>query len=163
MPLAEVSLFRIEKARTDAVVTLANGTSVAGQVFVTQSSPISLGPERVVELLNSEPGFFPFEVQEQGRPKTVLLNRDHVLTVAVSGNEAQRESGYARATTRAVSLLLSDGRQLRGAIRIYRPQGRDRLSDWARHGERFRYIETGDTTLIVNADHIIEASEVSER
>jgi len=35
-----------------------------------------------------------------------------------------------------------------------------RLSDWARHGARFRYVETADATVIVNIDHVIEAREV---
>jgi hypothetical protein len=36
------------------------------------------------------------------------------------------------------------------------------LSDWARHGERFRYVETRDATLIVNVDQVIEVHEVLE-
>jgi len=58
-------------------------------------------------------------------------------------------------------ISLSNGQQLRGSVRVYRPEGRDRLSDWARHGPRFRYLETSDATVIVNVDHIVDAREVS--
>ena len=50
-----------------------------------------------------------------------------------------------------------------GSVRVYRPEGRDRLSDWSRHGEQFRYIESSDATFIVNVAHIVEAREVFER
>jgi hypothetical protein len=163
MGFVDPAEFRVEKARTDAVVTLSNGLEVVGHFFVSQASPVTSGPERVAELLNSEPGFFPFELYETGGAHTVLFNRDHVLTVAVPSDEARRDPGYAVATARTVSLLLSDGRRILGSVRVYRPEGHDRLSDWARHGERFRYIETSDTTFIVNVNHIVEAREVFER
>ena len=40
--------------------------------------------------------------------------------------------------------------------------GRDRLSDWARQPETFRYVETDEATLLVNVAHIIEVSEIPE-
>jgi hypothetical protein len=61
-----------------------------------------------------------------------------------------------------VSVLLSNGQRIVGAVRVYRPEGRDRLSDWTRQPETFRYVETTDATLVVNLAHIVEVSEVSE-
>jgi hypothetical protein len=34
------------------------------------------------------------------------------------------------------------------------------VSDWARHPHTFRYIEMGETTVLVNIAHVIEVSEV---
>lgn len=153
------SEFRVEKTRADAVVTLSNGESTPGCFFVAGGSARHTGPERVGDLLNSERGFFPFEI----RGHTVLLHRDHVVMVALRDDEARLDPGYAVATRRVASLLLSGGRRLVGAVRVYRPQGRDRLSDWAHDGERFRYIETADATMLVNVDHVLEVREVTER
>jgi hypothetical protein len=61
-----------------------------------------------------------------------------------------------------VSILLSTGERVAGAIRVYRPEGRDRLSDWARQADIFRYVEDADRTLIINAAHIVEVIEVTE-
>ena len=162
MSFAAPSVFRVEKERIGAVINLANGAKVAGEFFVAQASPTLFGQERVAELLNSESGFFPFEVRESGGVRTVLLNRDHVVTVAVRDHEARLVPGYDVATARTVSILMSDGRHILGVVRVYRPEGHDRLSDWARHGERFRYIESSETTFIVNVAHIVEAREVFE-
>jgi hypothetical protein len=57
--------------------------------------------------------------------------------------EAARDPGYGVATRRVVSVLLTNGERITGAVRVYRPGGHDRMSDWARQPETFRYIETG--------------------
>jgi hypothetical protein len=49
-----------------------------------------------------------------------------------------------------------------GRVRVHRPSGRDRLSDYARLPETFRYVETEGGTVIVNADHIVEFRETTE-
>jgi hypothetical protein len=116
----------------------------------------------VGDLLNSESGFFPFETDEAGGIRTVLCNRSQVLMVALADNEATRDPGYEVATRRTVSMLLSNGQRVAGAVRVYRPVGRDRLSDWARQPETFRYVETDEATLLVNAAHIIDVSEIPE-
>ena len=154
------SEFRVEKQRIDALLTLANGDSAPGHFFVARNSAHSAGPERVGELLNAEAGFFPFETLDGHGTRTVLYNRRHVIVVALADNEARRDPGYDVATERFVSLLLSNGKRVIGSIRVYLPEGRDRLSDWARLADGFRYIEIGDTTLLVNIAHVIEVSEV---
>ena len=115
--------------------------------------------ERVGDLLNQETGFFPFEIQTADGTQTVLYNRAHVITVTLTESEAARDPGYAVAKRRDVWILLSDGRRIRGVVRVYRPEGRDRLSDWARQPETFRYVETDEGTLLVNAAHIVAVTE----
>jgi len=105
MAPVEASKFRVEKHRSHAVITLTSGTAVIGYFFLAEASPTLPGPERVAELLNSESGFFPFEDEDS---QTVLYNRDHVVSVELSDDEARRDSGYGVATTRTVSLQLSN-------------------------------------------------------
>jgi hypothetical protein len=157
----ESSQFRVEKTKTDAVILLPDGETVRGYFFVAHASPRSSGPELVGELLNAETGFFPFEVHDDNSgPQTVLYNRHHVVTVALADAEARRDPGYEVARQRFVSVLLSNGARISGSIRVYRPEGRDRLSDWARQAEVFRYIETDTVTMLVNVAHIIEVKEI---
>jgi hypothetical protein len=162
MPIEpEISEFRVEKARSQAVLTFLNGETVRGCFFVAGASAHSTGPERVCDMLNAETGFFPFEVGVHAGAHTVLYNREQIVTAAVEDREARRDPGYDLATRRVVSVRLSTGRHVVGTVRVYRPEGRDRLSDWARQPDRFRYVETDDTTLIVNVAHVIEVSEAT--
>ena len=82
--------------------------------------------------------------------------------VVLGDNEASRDPGYSVAKRHVVSLLLSSGQRVVGAIRVYRPEGRDRLSDWARQPETFRYLEAADATVIINMTHVIDVHEVFE-
>ena len=152
--------FRVEKQRVDGILLLSNGRSAVGCFFIACGSARHYGRERVGELLNSESGFFPFEVHDGSRVSTVLFNRAHVVTVTLAENEARREPGYSVAPRREVSLLMDTGQRVVGVIRVYRPENHSRLSDWAHDEARFRYIETAEETVIVNSDHVVEAHEV---
>jgi len=153
------SQFRVAKTRILASVVLSTRELVAGCFFVADVGAHGSVPERVAEILNAESGFFPFEAHEDAGLRTVLYHRDHVITVTLAENEARRDPGYDVATPRQVAVRLTDGRLLRGSVRVHRPEGRDRLSDWARHPDRFRYLEVGGTTVIINVAHVIEMRE----
>jgi hypothetical protein len=156
------SKFLVPKDRADAVLTLSSGELMRGCVFVAGGTALHTGPERVAELLNAEAGFFPFEVQDVGGVRTVLVNRRHVVMVALADNEARRDPGYDVARRQTASILMSSGQRVVGAVRVHKPEGRDRLSDWGRQPEVFRYVETADATFIVNLAHVVEVSEVVE-
>ena len=155
-----MSEFRVEKRRERAEVTLVTGKTVSGNFFLSGSSQLHTGPERVGDVLNFEPGFFPFESDGE----TSLINRAHVLKVALSTQiiEAQLDAGYDVATRRCVKVLLTNGEVITGHVVVYRPPGRDRLSDYAHIDERFRYVELADRTLLINSAHIVALTEVHE-
>ena len=156
------SEFRFEKRRVGATVTLSSGNATRGCFFTAAASAPSNGPERVGDLLNAEQGFFPFERHGDEGASTVLYNRAHVVLIELHDREERRDAGYNVATPRLVSILLTTGQRIVGTVRIYRPSGRDRLSDWARQPEPFRYVEDADVTYLVNAAHIVDISEVPE-
>jgi hypothetical protein len=160
----DVSEFRIEKRRAEVALTLSTGMTVRGCFFLSETHASHSGPERVADLLNAEEGFFPFELNGGVPPHTVLYNRAQVVVVTLLQDtlEAQLDPGYAVATEREVRIVLSSGQTVHGRVRIYRPSGRDRLSDYARLAEPFRYVETKGATVIVNSAHIVELREVSE-
>ena len=153
-----MSEFRFEKLRVPAELKLLSGPPVAGRFFVAGSASDHDGPERVGDLLNAEPGFFPFE---RADGTTALYNRAHLLCVALGpqAGEAETEPGFAVAKKLNVTLRLSNGEVLSGSVPVYRPRGRDRLSDYAQAGSPFRYIITAGGELLVNAAHIVEIRE----
>ena len=159
-----MSEFRIEKRRAEAALTLTTGTTVRGCFFLSASRASHAGPERVADLLNAEQGFFPFELTGETTPYTVLYNRSQVVVVTLLEDtiEVQLDPGYAVAAEREVRMLLSNGRTVDGRVRVYRPPGRDRLSDYARGAETFRYVETAAGTVVVNSAHIVELQETSQ-
>ena len=156
-----VSEFRFEKERVPATLTLAPGTSVSGSFFVAAHTSLRQGRERVGDLLNAQPGFFPFELRDGS---TVLYNRTHLVAVALDSgtSEAEQDPGYEVATQRHVGMLLSTGMRVKGMVAVYAAPGRDRLSDYARSTQAFRYLVTQKSTLIINAAHIVELTELAD-
>ena len=156
-----MSAFRFEKQRVPATLTLAPGTSVSGCFFVAGHTAHRAGAERIGDLLNEQTGFFPFEHRDG---TTVLYNRAHLVAVTLEPgvNEAECDPGYEVATHRYVGMLLSTGMRVKGKVAVYAPPGRDRLSDYARSPEIFRYVVTPKNTLIINAAHIVELTELAD-
>jgi hypothetical protein len=155
-----MSEFRVEKRREAAELTLVTGTTVSGSFFLAGSSQLHTGPERVGDVMNFEPGFFPFE----SGAGTTLINRAHVLKVMLPARmiEAELDAGYDVATRRTVKLLLTTGESITGNVVIFRPPPRNRLSDYAHSDERFRYVELPDRTILINSAHIVALTEVVE-
>ena len=160
-PRPAASEFRFEKRRANAVLTLITGEVVRGCFFTAAGSTHRDGAERIADLLNAEPGFFPFEVGAESAGKAVMYHRLHVIAVQVLDDEARQDPGYEVAPRRVVSMVLSNNQRMDGAVRIYRPEGRDRVSDWTRQPEAFRYVEAPDQTFLVNTAHIVSVTEVS--
>jgi hypothetical protein len=153
---------RFEKRRNTAVVRLTTGETVRGNFFTSAARALQAGPERIGDLLNAESGFFPFERCGEDDLRTVMYNRDYIVTVTVSADEPRQDPGYAVATCRAVSMLLSTGERVAGTIRVYQPAGYSRLSDWSKSRDQFHYLETDASTLLINSAHIVEVSEIPE-
>ena len=160
-----MSQFRVEKRRAEGELTLSTGGTLRGWFFLASATVTQVGPERVVDLLNAESGFFPFSPSLGLADSTVVINRAHVILVKLVEQppEAWGDPGYEVATERHVAMLLSNGARLTGSVRAYCPEGRDRLSDYARSPLMFRYLERADATFIVNAAHVVELRETQER
>lgn len=154
-----MSEYRIEKRREAADVTLVTGATISGVFFLAGSSQVHTGPERVGDVLNFEPGFFPFE---SNGGETSMINRAHVLKVTLPTQmiEAQLDAGYDVATRRHVKVLLTSGEAITGHVVVFRPPGHQRLSDYAKTDEQFRYVELDDRTLLINSAHIVAMTEV---
>jgi len=161
MSADRASDFRVEKMRSHAAIRLSDNDLLLGCFFVSAARPNRPGPERIGELLNAEPGFFPFELHDEGVPRTILINRAQVLTVELAENEARQDVGYDVAVRHTVAVRLSNGHRIEGTVRVYRPSDSVRLSDWARQPDQFRYIETEHITVIVNIAHVVDACEIS--
>jgi hypothetical protein len=157
-----VSQYRVHKRKAAAELLLANGRQVGGSFFLASSSAHHPGPERIIDLLNGETGFFPFECEDQWGADTTLYNRTQVAAVKIL-DKVDEDSAeiYEFGTERRVGMMLTTGLRVEGTIRVYLPVGRDRLSDYVRTGECFRYIETFEGILIINFAHVVEIREAA--
>ncbi|MGE3511255.1 MAG: hypothetical protein AB7N65_20475 [Vicinamibacterales bacterium] len=160
LSVSPVSPFRMEKRRVEATLTLTTGATVRGSFFLGDTTATGDGRERVDDLLNRTVGFFPFERLDSDRRQVVLYSAAHVALVALYGDEAREVPGYEVAPVRRVSLTMTGGERIAGEVRAYLPDGRNRVSDWSHDPAVFRYLETGDGTLLVNIHHVVDIIEL---
>jgi hypothetical protein len=155
-----VSAYHLDKRRVGARITLTNGNVVRGDLYLAHTTPSGAGPELVGDMLNAERGFFPLGIADSsgGPTRTALYNRAHVLVVRLVEEELELsfDASYAIAPRRSVALSLENGERLFGVLHVVMPDGRTRVSDYARTEDRFRYLETSDGTCVVNFDHVVE-------
>jgi hypothetical protein len=152
-----MSEFRFEKRQVAASLVLSTGAIRHGRFFVL--ALLAHGaPERVGELLNSEPGFFPFQ-HDDGT--TAQYNRAQLVMVRLPAGSAEEElePGFSVAWRRAVSVTLSTGTVIDGTVLVNGPVGHERLSDYVRAPRPFWYFLTAGSTLIVNSTHIVALVE----
>ena len=90
----------------------------------------------------------------------MLFSAAHVRLVTLFGREAREVPGYDVAPVRHVSLILAGGERVEGDVRVYQPEGRNRVSDWSYEPSVFRYVETEHGTLLVNIHHVVEIIEL---
>ena len=120
-----MSEYRVEKRREPAQLTLVTGVTLSGVFFLAGSSQVHTGPERIGDVLNLEPGFFPFECDGE----TSLINRAHVLKVALPAQmiEAELDAGLDRIWTTMRDCiahgLVTEG-QLPGGLNVKRRAAR---------------------------------------
>ena len=157
-----MSQYRFDKIQVPAELSLTQGTPVSGSFFVAGSAFDHDGPERVGDLLNGRTGLFLPFMRTDGT--TALYNRAHIVVVRLGAGvrELEDDPGFAVVKKRRVSIVLSTGEALAGTMPIYRPPGRDRLSDYSQFEEAFRYLVMADRTLLVNTAHVVELTEIAD-
>ncbi len=160
-----MSDLRIEKRRVTVTVTLTAGHNLMGSLFLSGQAASHAGPERLIDLLNAEQGFVPFElVSPVGGRQTLLLNRAHISVVHAqsASHDLEEDPGYQVAAKKSVALRLASGEQLTGVLRVERPAGRDRLSDLVSDDTGFRYLESATGILAVNLAQVVHITPLSE-
>ena len=113
-----MSQFRVEKRRAEAEVTLASGESRRGCFFLSSSSAVHAGPERVKDVLNFESGFFPFETADpalRARLSTLYIQEmakrgcHGYTSFYLNGAQGERELEQTVAAARETFILMRDG------------------------------------------------------
>ncbi|HXV65402.1 MAG TPA: hypothetical protein VEK15_32200 [Vicinamibacteria bacterium] len=142
--------YRVPTLDLDARLRLADGTTMAGTLFLAPGSSLHPGPESLDEYLARSRRFLPVRVTESGR--TLLVNRDLVQLVE-AGTDAPvlaRLTGEQARSVDLVRLELTDGHALEGAVESLLPVENPRLSDFFNLNEDFFPVVVTEGITYVN-------------
>lgn len=150
---------RVPKRRTALEIRFYGGAVRRVAVFLGDSAPGHVGPERLSDLLNAKGDFLvAYELETEG---FLYLNRAAVVIARLPGSFDERElevdNGVA---AHDVEIVFTDGTKVAGHLTYALPWERSRLIDFLNIAPGFfRLLERGHVSF-VNKTHIASISEI---
>ena len=145
---------KIAKNRRQVIFTLADGSEVQGEVFLSLYEAHHQGSQRVGELLNGEEVFLPVKTANG----TVHLNVANIIK-AITPEDAELHELMMLGKKYTVRITTLHGEAIEGDIFVDLPQDRSRVSDYLNRPERFFRLFMPGHIVYVGARFILEVRD----
>jgi hypothetical protein len=145
---------KIAKIRRQVLFTLADGSTVDGEVFLNLYEARHERPQRVGELLNSDDAFIPVETAAG----TIHLNSINIVSAQTSfmeeGDELMRLGEQYR-----VQIATSLGTVIVGQVFVNLPHERSRVSDYLNQRQRFCRVLRAEEIIYIGTRFILSVQD----
>ena len=149
-------MYEFPKIKVEAELTLVNGESINGSLFVTDDLVSAEGNPRIEEYLNDDPDtFFSFQVADGGYR---LINKAHLVSARVGQDDAETRH-QTPLSPRELTLHLATGDAVSGAVYPTLME-ETRVSDIINQEEAFLVLFQDGKKLVINREQIISVSEL---
>jgi hypothetical protein len=153
--------FAVPKQKIQATAKLAGAGDLSIFLFLAESAATHLGPERPSDLVTTA-RFIPV-VLDDGTFS--FLQVGSILMLSVPSDSESDESltdeylSAQGATALSVEICLDDETCLSGTVVYVLPEAQQRLQDFLNDlPDQFLHLRDGDTTHLINKDHIVRVS-----
>ncbi|MGD1972818.1 MAG: hypothetical protein PVH37_15885 [Desulfobacterales bacterium] len=140
---------KLKTQKRQAEIMFSDGHSIGGHFFISPSPKGPAGSENVIEILNDDRSYIPFEIAEG---EISLLQKGSIIMVRMAISEMPKDLPYLSRTSTKIFLLSGD--ILEGNVFIDLPKTRTRLSDFLNFSKRFFFIDVNEQDILVNATFI---------
>jgi hypothetical protein len=146
---------KITKNRQQVLLTLADGSDLAGEVFLNLYDVRGQGPQRVGNLLNeSEDAFVP--VKSAGG--TVHINTANIVMAATPAADEGDELMMLGKKYR-IRVTTLHGKTVEGDIFVDLPQDRSRVSDYLNRPDRFFRLLGPECIVYIGSRFVISVRD----
>ena len=146
----------IPKLRVAAVVSQAGQPPVEGSLSLSPQAQFHLGPETLLERLNTRDRILPF--QRRGDGAVLLITRMEVEWVA-AGPAVERDlicpRGYRVTREEKVQMRFASGEDLEGLLQMELPETLNRASDFLNSEEDFFPLVTKRGIVLINKHRVL--------
>lgn len=141
---------KVPKRKVFLTVNLVGGGRISGKIFLSSQSAFHYGEELVIDLLNDQAPFFPFEIEETS--SIWIINKKNIISI-YTFEELKPEEELGR--KEKITIVLVDGQKLTGELIIDQPEYKSRVLDFfnAEEKEFFRLLNNSESYYI-NINHI---------
>jgi hypothetical protein len=138
---------RTQKRRAE--IKFSDGHSICGHFFISPPPKGFSGSENVIELLNDDRFYIPFEIAED---EISLLQKESIMWVRMAVSEMPRDLPYLSRTSTKIFLLSGD--IIEGHVFIDLPKTHTRLSDFLNFSKKFFFMGVGEQDLLINTKFV---------
>ena len=140
---------KLKTQKRQAEIMFSDGHSIDGHFFISPSPKGLAGSENVIEILNDDRFYIPFEIADG---EISLLQKGSIVMVRMAISEMPKDLPYlSRASTK---IFLLSGDILEGNVFIDLPKTRTRLSDFLNFSKRFFFIDVDEQDILVNTTFV---------
>jgi hypothetical protein len=147
--VGEKMSLKLKTQKRQAEIMFSDGHSIGGHFFISPSPKGPAGSENVIEILNDDRSYIPFEIAEG---EISLLQKGSIIMVRMAISEMPKDLPYLSRTSTKIFLLSGD--ILEGNVFIDLPKTRTRLSDFLNFSKRFFFIEVDEQDILVNTKFV---------
>jgi len=140
---------KLTTQKKQAKIKFSDGHSICGNFFISPHPKGLPGSENVIELLNDDRFYIPFEIAEG---EISLLQKESIMMVRMAISEIRRDLPYQNRTLAKVFLL--SGNILEGYVFIDLPKTHTRLSDFLNFSKRFFFMDVDEQDFLVNTKFV---------
>jgi hypothetical protein len=140
---------RVEMIKKKAEIVFFNASPIVGSFYVSRQAATHKGSETVLEILNSNKKYLPFETKEND---IVLLQKGGVMMVILEDSEIGEKAPFLQGISAEVFFISGD--PIMGKVYSDLPKSHSRLSDFLNLSEVFFHLEVEDNDYLVNSQFV---------
>ena len=137
---------KLQTSGKKAEVHFSDQTRLIGSFFVSLHAQSHAGSEYVIDRLNGERSYLPFESEEG---EIVLIQKRSIEMVVLDKRELNKNLGYQQEIAARVNLL--SGQNIKGKVYPDLPKEHSRLSDFVNLSEEFFHLEVCGKDYLINS------------
>lgn len=149
-----MNAFRVDKSEQPVVLSLSDGATMSGKVYLSDYAGSHDGRQTLDDLLDEPGDFFPFSSDSGSFRIVSKAAIACLLDTGDPGGEPELPPGEKS----PVEVRLEGGLQLSGTLIICRPEGVGRLLDYLNASGRFFPLYTADGRCLVNLERVRDIS-----
>ena len=149
-----MSIYRVDKSEQPVVLFQADGSVMKGVVFLSACAYSHIGQQTLADLLREKGDFFPFRSEAGAFCVTNKTTITHIRYEQISTEQEFAPIGNPV----EVQVNFVGGEQLRGAVLIEMPEGRNRLVDFVNSMSGFFHLRSGEVHYLVNVAQLRDIS-----
>lgn len=140
---------KLKTQKRQAETKFSDGNSLRGSFFISPHSKGRLGSDNIIELLNDDRSYIPFEISEG---EISLLQKDSIMLVRLIVGEMPKDLPYLSRISTRVFLLSGD--ILEGYVYSDLPKSHTRLSDFLNFSQKFFFINVDEQDFLINTKFV---------